>query len=187
MGLQLLPHLLSLSRIVLALLLYFYSTWILSSWLFVAAIVFAAISDGLDGFMARWLKCESDLGSYLDPCADAGFIVIACSACWQAGLMPTWLMVALLLRYSIIGALHLHLRLLGVRQLGALASGKYCMAWFFIYLFLLAWHSAQLPFGQSQWTQLSLWVLLLLLLLSAVDYIHRYGCLYRELAASDAK
>ena len=47
-----------------------------------AVLVVAAITDGLDGLLARWLNQRSALGAYLDPIADklllsSSFIVLA--------------------------------------------------------------------------------------------------------------
>jgi len=72
------PNLLSLSRIFLIpvfLYLLFYPT----SWAKIAAMgvfIIASITDILDGWSARTLKQESELGKFLDPLADK-FLVIA--------------------------------------------------------------------------------------------------------------
>ena len=45
-------------------------------------LVFVALTDAIDGFLARWLRQKSALGAYLDPIADklllsSSFIVLA--------------------------------------------------------------------------------------------------------------
>ncbi len=43
-------------------------------------IIFAAFSDGLDGYLARKFKTESPLGKIIDPIADKVFVVSALTA-----------------------------------------------------------------------------------------------------------
>ena len=70
----------------------------------IALIVFlgAAVSDLLDGLIARTFKLTSSLGATLDPIADklAMFVATVLLA-WQ-GLMPVWLAVAIVLRDVVI-------------------------------------------------------------------------------------
>jgi CDP-diacylglycerol--glycerol-3-phosphate 3-phosphatidyltransferase len=49
----------------------------LARWSAVLVFVLMAVSDGLDGYLARRLKAESALGRFLDPLADK--LVILCS------------------------------------------------------------------------------------------------------------
>jgi cardiolipin synthase len=67
-------------------------------------IVFACagISDGLDGFIARYADQRTLLGAFLDPIADklllmSGFVCLA-----VLGLIPTWLAVVILTRDVVI-------------------------------------------------------------------------------------
>lgn len=57
--------------------------------LFVFSI--AAISDGLDGFLAKRFGWTSKLGRALDPIADKVLLVAAFLACAWEGLVPVWL------------------------------------------------------------------------------------------------
>ena len=74
---------------------------------FWAAIVFtmAAITDVLDGYLARKLNVVSVLGKLIDPLADK-LIVMACLV-WmvQMGRIPTWVVIVLLAREFSITAL----------------------------------------------------------------------------------
>lgn len=64
--------------------------------------ILAGISDGLDGFLAKRYGWQSRLGSFLDPAADK-LLLLACFLIggWQ-GLMPLWLVAAVVLRDLII-------------------------------------------------------------------------------------
>ncbi len=79
-----------------------------------ALILFAVagVSDGLDGFLARFFHWQSRLGSILDPLADKLLLVCAFLALGWQGLIPTPLVAVVLLRDLVIvlGALAFHLR-----------------------------------------------------------------------------
>ena len=70
--LLLLPNLLTLGRIaaVPVICLLVASGWDLLQWLALLLYVAAAVSDWLDGFLARQMKLNSALGRMLDPIAD---------------------------------------------------------------------------------------------------------------------
>ncbi|WP_373508037.1 CDP-alcohol phosphatidyltransferase family protein, partial [Thiocapsa sp.] len=69
-----------------------------------ALVLFAAAgaSDGLDGYLAKRYDWRSRLGGILDPLADKALLV-ACFLIlgWQ-GLVPVWLVIAVILRDLVI-------------------------------------------------------------------------------------
>jgi CDP-diacylglycerol--glycerol-3-phosphate 3-phosphatidyltransferase len=95
-----LPNLLTLGRI--AAIPFF--VWLLDSpsprRCFWASIVFtaAAITDMLDGYLARKLGVVSLLGKFLDPLADK--LIVMAALVWMVpmGRIPTWVVVLLLAR-----------------------------------------------------------------------------------------
>ena len=50
----------------------------------------AAITDGIDGFLARWLNAYTQLGAYLDPIADKVLLSGTYIALAIAGRVPVW-------------------------------------------------------------------------------------------------
>ena len=72
--------------------------WDAACWLFLAA----AVSDGIDGFLARWLNQLTQLGAALDSIADKALGVVTLVMLTQAGAIPLWVTLAILLRDSII-------------------------------------------------------------------------------------
>ncbi|MBW2543885.1 MAG: CDP-diacylglycerol--glycerol-3-phosphate 3-phosphatidyltransferase [Deltaproteobacteria bacterium] len=64
--------------------------------------VIAGVTDGLDGFLARILKQQTVLGSYLDPLADKALIVTAFVALSILDIIPGWLTVIVISRDCII-------------------------------------------------------------------------------------
>jgi cardiolipin synthase len=72
--------------------------WEAACWLFLAA----AVSDGIDGLLARWLDQMTQLGAALDTVADKALGVVTLVLLTQAGAIPLWVTLAILLRDSII-------------------------------------------------------------------------------------
>ncbi|MHB1215639.1 MAG: CDP-alcohol phosphatidyltransferase family protein [Thiobacillus sp.] len=72
--------------------------WEAACWLFLAA----AVSDGIDGVLARWLDQMTQLGAALDTVADKALGVVTLVMLTQAGAIPLWVALAILLRDSII-------------------------------------------------------------------------------------
>lgn len=72
----------------------------------IAATVFLliALSDWLDGFIARRLRLTSRVGAALDPVADKLSIVVATLILAMQHLLPLWLAIAIIARDVIIVA-----------------------------------------------------------------------------------
>jgi CDP-diacylglycerol---glycerol-3-phosphate 3-phosphatidyltransferase len=61
-----------------------------SSWLAFFAFGVAALTDGLDGYVARRLEMVSDTGQLLDPIADKMLVTAAMWALVVVGRFPAW-------------------------------------------------------------------------------------------------
>lgn len=72
--------------------------WDAACWLFLAA----AISDGIDGLLARWLKQMTRIGAALDTIADKALGVVTLVMLTLAEAIPMWVTLALMVRDSII-------------------------------------------------------------------------------------
>ena len=72
--------------------------WEAACWLFLAA----AVSDGLDGILARWLDQLTRFGAALDTVADKALGVVTLVMLTQAEAIPLWVTLAILLRDSVI-------------------------------------------------------------------------------------
>ncbi|WP_343716483.1 CDP-alcohol phosphatidyltransferase family protein [Inquilinus sp.] len=113
-----LPNLLSLARLVLApvtIWLILDGRLVTAFWMFVVA----ALTDAIDGILARRLEARTALGSYLDPIADKLLVVgtyLALS--WMAAL-PVWLVVLVVARDIglVLGVVVLHVAGRGTRSL----------------------------------------------------------------------
>ena len=72
--------------------------WDAACWLFLAA----AVSDGIDGLLARWLNQLTQLGAALDTVADKALGVVTLVMLTQAEAIPLWVTLAILLRDTVI-------------------------------------------------------------------------------------
>jgi len=97
-----LPNLICLARIAL--------TWPIIAMLArdradlaLAVFTVAAISDGLDGWLAKRFGWTSKLGRFLDPLADKILLVFVFVYATWIGLVPVWLTAAAVARDVMIG------------------------------------------------------------------------------------
>jgi len=98
-----LPNALCIVRILLAMPV----AWLLAGGEYAATLwvfAIAAVTDALDGFLAKRFNWESELGRILDPLADKILLVTAFVALTIVGPVPAWLAVAVVARDVIIAA-----------------------------------------------------------------------------------
>jgi len=62
----------------------------------------AGFSDGVDGFLARRFRWQSDLGATLDPIADKTLMIVSFYCLSWKGVVPWWLFSVVLLRDLVI-------------------------------------------------------------------------------------
>ena len=72
--------------------------WEAACWLFLAA----ALSDGIDGLLARWLRQTTALGAVLDAVADKALGLTTLLMLTQSGVIPWWVTLAILVRDTVI-------------------------------------------------------------------------------------
>jgi cardiolipin synthase (CMP-forming) len=95
------PNLITIMRILLVPV----TVWLLISEEFgMAFLVFilAGISDGVDGFLARRLNMQSELGAYLDPLADKALLVSVYGTLGIIKILPAWLVLMVVTRDILI-------------------------------------------------------------------------------------
>ena len=70
----------------------------------------AAVSDAVDGIIAKRFNMRTTLGAYLDPIADNALLVSVYIALGHEGFLPTWLVILVVFRDALIvgGALLFH-------------------------------------------------------------------------------
>jgi CDP-diacylglycerol---glycerol-3-phosphate 3-phosphatidyltransferase len=111
-GLWTLPNLLGLFRLVATPILAILVLWPFPGAGLLAFILFvpAALSDLLDGWLARSRGQVTTLGAFLDLTADKVLVAALLIALVEAGLAAAWLVIVILVREFLVG---------GVRQVAA--------------------------------------------------------------------
>ena len=99
------PNLITLGRILLVPIV----VWAIAAGrLQLAFLLFlaAAISDGVDGFLAKRFGMQTELGAYLDPLADKILIESIYFTLGITGVIPLWIVILVASRdFMIIGAI----------------------------------------------------------------------------------
>src|SRR5437879_4042655 len=176
-----LPNQLTAARLVLGIVLFVlieHDQWISSIIIF----ALAAITDWLDGYIARLQGLVSTLGRNLDPLVDK---VVICGAYIfllrhpQAGLTP-WMIVIVVSRELIITGLRSFLENLGANfgaeWLGKIKMVLQCAALFAIFLAL---HEKDVPF--FMWARdILVWSMLIATALSGLQYLWKAFALLRK-------
>ena len=97
------PNFITLGRIILVPVIF----WMLVSGRVQAAFfafLCAGISDGIDGYLAKRYRWETELGAYLDPLADKLLLVSVFIALGVLEALPSWLVIAVVSRDILIVA-----------------------------------------------------------------------------------
>src|SRR5512139_789479 len=156
--------------------------WEAACWLFLAA----AVSDGIDGLLARWLNQITQLGAALDTVADKALGVVTLVMLTQAGAIPLWVTLAILLRDSIIvlGALS-YRGLAGHLEIHPTWLGKTHMFAEFVLLTLVLAGLAGL-LELTPWLQPLFVTVFVIAVVSGAQYVWIWGAKARRERASDS-
>lgn len=113
-----------------------------TGWRIAAAIVFtlAAISDGIDGHLARSRGLITDLGKLLDPIADKALVISALVLLTWDGLVPWWVTVLILVREFGITFMRMGMRKRAVMAASQGGKLKTVLQMTFIVGMLIPWH-----------------------------------------------
>lgn len=129
-------------------------------------LVVSSVTDYLDGVLARRLNQVTRLGQLLDPAADRLFIFATLIGLAIRGIVPWWLLAAVVLRDVVLLFVGLVLRRHGygplpVHHLGKVAT--FCLLWAFPVLMLgqafesLAWLGDPIGWGFGLWGAFLYW------------------------------
>jgi len=170
-----LPNGLTIIRILaipIILFLLFYPEWIcrLITTLF---FLLVAVTDTLDGYLARRRKMVTTLGKFLDPLADKLLIVAALIALIPARGIPAWMVIVIVGReISVTG-----LRGIAVSQglvISASTLGKHKTVFEVASISLLILNSSYFSIQLQQVGMGLLWIAMGLAVISGVDYFKRF-------------
>jgi CDP-diacylglycerol--glycerol-3-phosphate 3-phosphatidyltransferase len=142
---------------------------------FITALLFlaAAITDTLDGYLARRRGMVTTLGKFLDPLADKLLVVTALIALIPARGIPIWMVIVIVGREIAITGL----RGIAVSQdiiISASTWGKYKTFFEGASIFFFILNGGLVSFN-FYWVGIGLlWVALFLAVLSGIDYFQKF-------------
>ena len=96
-----LPNIITLARLILVPVIIWLMLGGYTRSAFLAFLV-AGISDAADGFIAKHFNMETELGAYIDPLADNMLIVCIFVTLGIQGLLPAWIVIAVVTRDVLI-------------------------------------------------------------------------------------
>ena len=178
-----LPNALTLSRIFLVPLLVVVLLTRTELWELIGAAIFgvAALTDWLDGYLARRRRQVTTLGTKHDPVADKMLISAAFISLVQTGLAPAWMVVVIVGReFAVMG-----LRMVAAEKgitISASPLGKGKMATQVVAILLLILGEKFLG-PVAALGLIMLWVTVFLALVSGLDYFFRF---YKKVTGDDA-
>jgi len=147
---------------------------------FAAALIFsvAAITDFLDGFLARQKGLESDFGKLMDPIADkllvsSSFIMLA-----SLGWVPAWIVCIIIGREIAITGLRNIIAQQG-KDVSASSLGKYKTGFQIAAIIPLLFHYEYFTIDFHAIGTVFLWAALVLTVWSGVDYFIRFKNLFQ--------
>ena len=176
MGLKHIPNLLSLLRIVLTIpiiISLLKAQYLLTLVLF----LISALTDGLDGFIAKRFNCQTWLGAVLDPLADKILLVSTFLALFYLGLVPIWLVIIILSRDVILVAGMVgYYYVVGIGSAGNIVPSNISKLNTFLQIFVvLSIIIAQLYSPLTEWLAILYVIVATSTLLSGVDYAWMWG------------
>ena len=147
-----------------------------------ALVVLAALTDALDGFLARRFGWGSRVGSILDPLADKVMLVSLFLALGWLGLLPFWLTALVVLRdvVIVVGAIAYQV-LVGGLKMEPTVAGKATTAAQLLLLGVVVGRLAGVPLPEGLVVTL-IGIAAAVTLWSGVDYVYRWA--QRAIAAS---
>lgn len=145
---------------------------------FIISVLFflSALTDYLDGYIARKTNTITVFGKFLDPIADKALVLTALTYLLYLGDMPYWVIVIIFLREFIVSGL----RLVAVESKKVIAAGnlgKQKTAWtmFAIMFFLL-----NLQQFSTIISSILIFIFVSLTILSGFEYVYHHKTLFKN-------
>ena len=131
-----------------------------------AVFVFGALTDGLDGYLARRYSGTTALGQWLDPLADKILVTAPVVAMAFIGRFPVWAVVVIVLREFAVSALRAWLGMRGV----AMPASRWGKAKTAVQMVLVPLYLLPLGEAAEPWRLAILWAAVMLTVWSGLDY-----------------
>lgn len=168
-----LPNWITLSRLLAlpVLLYYLQNPTDVDRWLSVAVFLVAALTDWLDGYLARKLNAVTELGKFLDPLVDKLLVIAPLLALIELKQLPAWGVFLILARELSIAGWRVSPGLTGSTTItGANLWGKIKTVSQIVAIALLI---APLPPSGQVFSLIAFWIAVALTLVSGAIYVRK--------------
>lgn len=139
-----------------------------------AIFIIASLTDLIDGKIARKYNLVTNFGKFMDPLADKLLVCAAMICLVEMGRIPAWVVILIISREFIISGFRLVASDKGV-VIAASYWGKFKTTFQMVMVCLMIANNSGLPngiqAGYQLFTDIVMWIALLLTLISLIDYI----------------
>lgn len=136
-------------------------------WLAVLVFTVGALSDLVDGYLARRHEMTTSVGAWLDPLSDKLFVIVPAVALTVAGRFPWWATAVIVLREVAVSLLRWRLDQRGV-SMPASRAGK---AKTFSQILAVGLAIAPLPSGLDPFVLVMIVIAIVLTVASGLEYL----------------
>lgn len=137
-------------------------------WIALAIFIIASLTDLLDGKIARKYNLITNFGKFMDPLADKLLVCAAMICLVEMGKIPSWVVIIIISREFIISGFRLIASDNGI-VIAASYWGKFKTVFQMIMVILMIADIEAI----ALFTQIIMWVALILTVISLVDYLKK--------------
>lgn len=149
--------------------------------MYIAAAIFtvAAITDTLDGYIARSRNQITKLGKFMDPLADKLLVTAALVSLVEMNKLPAWIVIVIISREYVISVLRAVAASEGIviaaSWWGKLKTLSQIIAIISILIDNYPFRLIHVPFST-----IALWIALILTIVSGIDYLYLNRNLFKQ-------
>lgn len=140
----------------------------MGKWIALAIFIIASLTDLLDGKIARKYNLITNFGKFMDPLADKLLVCAAMICLVEMGKIPSWVVIIIISREFIISGFRLIASDNGI-VIAASYWGKFKTVFQMIMVILMIADIEAI----ALFTQIIMWVALVLTVISLVDYLKK--------------
>ncbi|EZH67308.1 CDP-diacylglycerol--glycerol-3-phosphate 3-phosphatidyltransferase [Bacillaceae bacterium JMAK1] len=147
----------------------------------VAALIYAiaALTDWVDGYIARSRNLISNFGKFLDPLADKLLVTAALLSLIELDMLPAWMAVVILTREFAVTGMRLVAAADGT-VIAASPLGKWKTVFQMVAIFFLMVHNAPFEGMGFPLADLLMWIAVILTIVSGIDYFWKNKHIFKD-------
>lgn len=149
--------------------------------MYIAAAIFtlAAITDTLDGYIARSRNQVTKLGKFIDPLADKLLVTAALVCLVQMNKLPAWVVVVIISREYIVSVLRAVAAAEGI-VIAASIWGKLKTIAQIVAIIAILLNNFPFSLINFPFSTIALWISVILTILSGVDYVYLNRHIFKQ-------